>query len=246
MLQSYSLLQLDIANQRVTVHRMLQEAAQLLDGVERPIDDGRVTSGLLVAEQPAVFPAGLSLSWYALLMRCTVDAYVQMGTPVGNIPHLDELQRRYYHPAQRFTSLSFASQLEGASSTSAKAALQQCLAEYEQLPHLQQDSRSHMLFHYLALVGYHERCWADILGFVQRAHRLREALPAGIVPVVQHAACMHLQRTALLQLARHDKALLVCEQMLGMAKQRPRTTSTCRRASMCHTACTSCLARTAR
>ena len=128
--------------------------------------------------QPAAALARLSLSWYLRLMAAAVDAYyVDDCTCSQFLPHLDELQRRYYQhfapllraagkpcpdvvayallalsegryafPTRVASSPAGPAQWGTGGSTTAKAALQQCLAEYEQLPHLHSQPRFHSLF----------------------------------------------------------------------------------------------------
>ena len=126
---------------------------------------------------------------------------------------------RMQWPTQPTSSAAGAAELGAASSTTAKAALLQCLAEYEQLPRLHTQPRFHQLFYCLARVSSEEGRHDDSLGFIQRAHQLRDALPADSISVADHARCLHLQLLMLFRLGRHSQELVVCEQLLELSQQ---------------------------
>ena len=105
------------------------------------------------------------------------------------------------------------------SATSARAALLQCLAEFERLSHLHAQPGSSQLFECLSHVSSDDGRYEEALAFVQRALQLREALPANSVPVADHARCLYLHQQLLRDLGRHIERLAVCEQLLALSKQ---------------------------
>ena len=362
LLQSYSLLQLDVQRRRVRVHSVLQSAVRHLHGVEHPIDDAVVRDGRIVnasrrlqecvdrgrctfavtrkqyelqewygctqcplqAASPTAAPAAgpsqrpsygccavcartchaghtltgpyfttffcdcgagelvqpcnfisqtavvdlrdgdtpsllpsaaaigrLSLSWYLLLMQATVTGYLREGAGrVDCLPHLDELQRRYYtHLAPLLRAAgkpcpdvvvyallalgegrldflvpvsplaTLPPHLSSTLSQSSKAALLQCLLEYEQLPHLHSSPTFYLLFLYLADLSHHEGRQEEALVYVQRAHQLRDALPAGSVSASDQANLVLLLKWIAKKMGRRGGEVLVCERMLALSKQ---------------------------
>ena len=269
LLQAYSLLQLDVVNRQVRVHRALQSVVRQLHGIGHPINDGSRRSfiqlsstaiaWLLVPVRMAVHSLfgsavsvdRLSLSWYVRLMEATVYGY-QQDEPSRQqyLAHLDELQCHYYthlapllraagepcpdvvvcallvlgegrrsHPTQPRPPTSAPAPREPTSRLSSKDVLLQCLAEYEQLQHLHTSPFFHRLFYHLTSISWDEGRAEDGLGFIERTHRLREASPEGAVSVHDHVLCLHLQQQLLRELGRHGEELVVCEQLLALAKQ---------------------------
>ena len=54
---------------------------------------------------------------------------------------------------------------------------------------------------------------------MQRAHQLRDALPAGSISVLTHVGCLYVQQRTLSNLGRHSEVMEVCEQLLALSKQ---------------------------
>ena len=165
------------------------------------------------------------------------------------LPHLDELQRHFFTHLQpllraagkpcadevvytllelgqgrkKFSTHLFPSTAIGASTdvdvtafTSAKAALLRCLAEYERLPLLHTTFEFHKLFYVLAEA---ERNAEKSLGYIQRAHQLRDALGADGVSEDDHGRCLRIQQDILCHLRRHTERVEVCEQLLTLSRQ---------------------------
>ena len=99
LLQSYSMLQLDVDQRQVRLRCELQAVVRL--NGERSVHQNHSVNWQPAvrpsSQQPAVAVAigQLSLSWFLRLMRAAVKAEVR-GSSNDCSPHLDVLQRRYY------------------------------------------------------------------------------------------------------------------------------------------------------
>ena len=122
-------------------------------------------------------------------------------------------------PAQPPLPASAAAQPDAVPPTSAKAALLQCLAEYEQLPHLHRLPDFHVLFVCLAFVSNDGGRYEEVVSFCERANTLRAALPPGTVPALTHAHVLCAQAEALGRLNRRREELKVCEELLALSRE---------------------------
>ena len=101
---------------------------------------------------------------------------------------------RINFPSRLSSLASRPTQFDVTPSTSAKAALLLCLAEYETLQHLHTDASFYQLLYFLALVSDTEGRLQKGLGYITRAQQLQDALPSGSVLCTATAAAWSYSR----------------------------------------------------